>query len=80
MLQTRKFCLNVSSFNFTSIVIDPIENMLFPFTSLISDLFGIREHQTSAGNFSKTSIAMIDAVDPLSIRKFTEKLKRNPFV
>ena len=52
---------------------EPIEETLLPLTSLISDLFGTNKHHRCDGNFSKISVVMTDAVEPLSTKKFTEK-------
>jgi imidazoleglycerol phosphate dehydratase HisB len=53
---------------------EPIDKTLLPLTSLISDLFGTNKHHRFDGNFSKISVVMTDAVEPLSTKKFTEKL------
>jgi imidazoleglycerol phosphate dehydratase HisB len=37
-------------------------------------VFGTNKHHRFDGNFSKISVVMTDAVEPLSTKKFTEKL------
>ena len=53
---------------------EPIDETLLPLTSLISDLFDTNKHHRFDGNFSKISVVMTDGVEPLSTKKFTEKL------